>query len=322
MIKTFEKFKEEHPDIFSSLKDIFDEATKSAETSSATMEETMLQQIMRNPIFACPTIEEDGFHITKKDWYFILLNIITGQPLLLTGPTGTGKTEIIKLACRKLGLPLHKYDMGGIHDPMEQLLGSHRLRDGNSYFDYSQFALDIQEKGVILLDELSRAPAETNNILLPLLDDTKLLKVEMAGGRDMRSIPVHPECTFIATANIGDEYSGVQKIDEALSDRFLVMEMDYLPEAAEIKVLVKRTEITESQAKIIVKLSHDVREMKKKGEIYGQHSLSTRETLQAARLAHLGYSVKDAIERAFLTRFEGNDLEGDRAIVKALMATL
>ena len=32
--------------------------------------------------------------------------------------------------------------------------------------------------------------------------------LEMAGGDELRSISVHPDCVFVATANVGAEYTG------------------------------------------------------------------------------------------------------------------
>ena len=113
---------------------------------------------------------------------------------MIIGPTGTGKTELVMLACRKLGIECNVYDMGSMYEPISGLLGVHRLKKGGeSVFDYAKFTQDIQKPGVILLDELSRAPVTTNNILFPCLDTRRMLPVEMAGGEDLRAIKVHPK---------------------------------------------------------------------------------------------------------------------------------
>ena len=87
-------------------------------------------------------------------------------------------------------------------------------------FEYAKFTQDIQKLGVILLDELSRAPVTTNNVLFPCLDSLRMLPVEMAGGEDLRSIQVHPDCVFVATANVGAEYTGSMSLDRTLVGRF------------------------------------------------------------------------------------------------------
>ena len=58
--------------------------------------------------------------------------------------------------------------MGSMYDPVSGLLGVHRLqKGGEAGFDYAKFTQDIQKPGVILRDELSRAPVTTINILFP-----------------------------------------------------------------------------------------------------------------------------------------------------------
>ena len=152
-----------------------------------------------------PTIDRDGFYIDERNWYLLVRNIRSKVNTMLVGPSGAGKTELVMLACKKMGIDCNVYDMGSMHDPLTQMLGAHRLENGRSVFDYAKFSQDIQKPGVILLDELSRAPLGTTNILFPCLDSRRQLPVEMAGGGDVRSISVHPDCIFIATANVGSE---------------------------------------------------------------------------------------------------------------------
>ena len=177
-----------------------------ADTKSDSTPMTLLEQIRTDDKLAAPTIAGDGFYVNPGDWMILVRNIRSQVNTLMIGPTGSGKTQLIILACRRLGIPCHVYDMGSMIDPVSSLLGVHRLNEkGASVFDYAKFTEDIQNPGVILLDELSRAPASTNNILFPCLDDRRSLPVEIAGGKDMRNIKVNPKCTFVATANIGGQ---------------------------------------------------------------------------------------------------------------------
>jgi hypothetical protein len=47
---------------------------------------------------------------------------------------------------------------------------------------------------------------------------------------DCQPIKVHPDCVFIATANVGSQYTGTHKLDRALMDRFFLIEVDALNE--------------------------------------------------------------------------------------------
>ena len=291
-------------------------------TSKSTPEEPKLPktlyETLKEDVCKRPTIEEDGFFIKDEDWLILLRNIKQKVNTLMTGPTGSGKTSIIKLACEKLGIPLSVYDMGSMFDPVSGLLGVHRLQEGGvSIFDYAKFTDDIQKPGVILLDEISRAPVTSNNILFPCLDDRRVLPVEIAGGKDLRSIPIHPEVCFIATANIGSEYTGTMMMDRALHNRFFPLELDYIPKSEESKVLQKRCGIPKDTANLIVTVAQQIRDVYRKQEI--SCSVSTRETLMVSQLVADGWSLAKALELILLPLYEGTSSEGERGTIKKIL---
>ena len=297
-----------------------EESTLFTENGNATNPGSMLSQLKADRKMNAPTIEGEGFHIADKDWYLLVRNIKAKVNTMMVGPSGTGKTELVLLACKKLGLECNVYDMGSMYDPVSGLLGVHRLqKGGESVFDYAKFTQDIQKPGVILLDELSRAPVTTNNILFPCLDSRRMLPVEMAGGDELRSIAVHPDCVFIATANVGAEYTGTMSLDRALVGRFFPLELDYMPLECEVKVLSKRCGITPADAENIANVALTVRNLYGKQEI--SSTISTRETLSAARLVADGWSPLEAMELTFLPLFEGTRTEGERGMVAKIFMT-
>lgn len=249
--------------------------------------------------------------IGEGDYYGFTID---GDHLFLLGDfTVTHNTELVSLAAKKLGMECNVYNMGTMIDPIAGLLGVHRLVQGGSVFDYAKFTQDIQKPCIILLDELSRAPLSCNNILLPCLDSRRELPVDIAGGNGARNIKVHPDCVFIATANIGSEYTGTSQMDRALVDRFFMAEIEYMDTDNETKVLSKRCSIEPEDAKIIVETARTVRNLFMKGEV--SNTLSTRETLGAGRMVADGWSVLEAMERNFLPYFEGTKSEGERSVV-------
>ena len=297
-----------------------EESTLFTESGNATTPGTLLAQIKADSRLNAPTIDSEGFHIADKDWYLLVRNIKSKVNTMMVGPSGTGKTELVLLACKKLGLECNVYDMGSMYDPVSGLLGVHRLqKGGESVFDYAKFTQDIQKPGVILLDELSRAPVTTNNILFPCLDSRRMLPVEMAGGEDLRSIQVHPDCVFVATANVGAEYTGTMSLDRALVGRFFPLELDYMPLDCEVKVLSKRCGIRQEDAENIASVAGTVRSLYGKQEI--SCTISTRETLAAARLVADGWTSLEAMELTFLPLFEGTRTEGERGVIAKIFMT-
>ena len=294
------------------------EATVSPEETEITPK-SLLDEIIENPKLVAPSSSKDGFYMTDKDWRLLVRNIKNHVNTMIIGPSGTGKTSCVKQVCDRLGIKLHVFDMGSIIDPISSLLGVHRLKDGKSIFDYANFTQAIQEPCVILLDELSRASLASNNVLFPCLDDRRKLQIEVAGSEGVREIKVHPEVTFIATANIGAEYTGTNSMDRALVNRFFPLELGYIPNTEERNVLCFRTGISKSVADIIVKIANNIRSLANKQEV--SQSLSIRETLMVAELVRDGWDTGTAMEQVFIPLYDGTRSEGERSIIYKTIAS-
>lgn len=262
-----------------------------------------------------PNISNLSFYVEDKNWKYLVRNIMRKKPTLLIGPTGTGKTELILMACKRLGINCEVHDMGAMQDPLTDLLGCHRIKDGNSTFDYAKFVDDVQKPGVILLDELSRAPLMTNNILFPCLDSRRELPLAIADSEGPRSVKVHPDCVFIATANIGSEYSGTQDIDAALMNRFLPLKVDYIPKQYEIELISTRCKLDMNDAQTIVEFANKMRVKYKEGVV--NFPVSTRENIAIGELVSDGFDIVDAINFIICNKFNDEDVKP----VKQLMMT-
>ena len=266
--------------------------------------------------YPCPDINS-GFYIEERRWNILVRNIMKHKNTMLVGPTGTGKTDVIIRICKSLGIPCRIYDMGAMMDPLTDLLGLHRLENGSSKFDYAKFVKDVQEPGVILLDELSRAPQMTNNILFPCLDDRRVLPIEIADSNSDREVKVHPDCVFIATANIGSEYSGTNDIDAALENRFMMIQVDYLPKTIEAQILTIRTGCDEKSALKITSIANAIRDRYMEGSL--SKTISTRETLACAEFIVDGFSILDAVNFSFCEKFPKYGENSEYDMVKKLV---
>lgn len=280
----------------------------------------LVELIKTDKKYAAPSIAKDGFYVEDSKWTILMRNILKKQNTMMIGESGTGKTELAMLAAKRLGLECNVYDMGAMLDPVASLLGTHRLqKGGESVFDYAKFTQDIQKPGVIILDELSRAPLSCLNILFPCLDNRRKLQIDIAGSEDEREIKVHPDCVFIATANIGDQYTGTQMMDRALVDRFFPLELGYMGDDNEVEVLINRCSIDKAAATNIVNVAKSIRVAYSRGDI--QTTVSTRWTLSAGHMVADGFSALQALQAIFLPLFEGSLTDGERGIVnKMIMA--
>ena len=177
------------------------------------------------------------FKVEKGLYEILKRNVEKGVNTLLLGETGCGKTEIVTHMAAVLEMPLHIIDMGTMTDAVSGLIGIHTVTivDGKttSSFKRSRFSQIIQQPGIILLDELSRASVQANNLLFPCLDFRRELPMEYCF-EDQTPVKVHPNCVFIATANLGSQYTGTHKIDRALLDRFMTLKVT-TPKSEDIK---------------------------------------------------------------------------------------
>ena len=269
--------------------------------------------------YPVPRVEDIGFQVDPDQWYLMVRNVLRGENTLLIGPTGCGKTEIMKHLANAMERELHIQDMGTVQDAQSALLGVHTLnKDGVSEFKHAPFVSHIQSGGIVLLDELSRAPLAANNILFPCLDNRRYLPVDVAHDEKDQKIMVNDATVFIATANIGNEYSGTNALDRALLDRFFPIETQYPQENDEIKVLITRTGIEENEAKAIVKVANEVRKQYRDQEL--SSSISVRHTLQTAGLVVDGFDLTNALQAVVMPLFDDGIGASERAKVKSIIA--
>ena len=159
-------------------------------------------------------------------WKYLVRSAMRGKNIMMTGDSGCGKTFAAQQLVAALERPEFSFNLGATQDPRGTLIGNtHFEKDSGTVFHESTFVKAIQtENAVILLDEISRAHPEAWNILMTVLDyGQRYLRLDEHP--DAPIVKVADGVTFIATANIGNEYTATRAMDRALVDRFVIMEM-------------------------------------------------------------------------------------------------
>ena len=264
----------------------------------------------------------NDFYIDNLKWKYLLRNIMKGKNIMMTGPSGCGKTDVTFKAAEALDREVIYFNLGATQDPRSTLIGNtHYSKDTGTYFSESLFVSAIQKPNtVILLDELSRAHPEAWNILMTVLDPIqRYLRLDEKSNSP--TIKVAEGVSFIATANIGSEYTATRVIDRALLDRFTLLEMDILSYEDEYKLLAdKHPNIEQDTLLQLCDIIKDIRKEVKSDMPRISTSISTRATLEIAELLEDNFTLEQSVEVLVYPLFSdegGNDSE--RTYVKQVV---
>lgn len=260
--------------------------------------------------------------MNELKWKYLVRSAVRGKNIMMTGPAGCGKTMSAKALVTSLDRPDFYFNLGATQDPRATLIGNtHFNKDSGTYFTESLFVKAIQtENAVILLDELSRAHPDAWNILMTVLDEgQRYLRLDEADGQ--ATIKVADGVTFIATANIGNEYTATRVLDRALLDRFTQIEMDVLNKDQEEVLLGGlypnvKTELVSN----VAELAFITRTESASEEGRLSTHISTRSTVEIASLLYDGFTLSEAAEVAVLPKFDAaGGVESERTFVKQLL---
>ena len=241
---------------------------------------------------------------------------------MMTGAAGCGKTMAAKALVNSLDRPDYYFNLGATQDPRATLIGNvHFNKDEGTYFSESLFVKAIQtENAVILLDELSRAHPDAWNILMTVLDyGQRYLRLDEQNGQ--QTIKVANGVTFIATANIGNEYTSTRQLDKALMDRFTIVEMDLLNKEEENELLSYMFPNVDNKVIESVATIASITRVEASSETARvPFGISTRTTVELAGLLYDGFSLSEAAEVCIYPQYDASGgVDSERTFVKQIV---
>lgn len=267
-------------------------------------------------------LKPNGLFIEELKWKYLLRSAVRGKNILMTGPTGCGKTLAAQSLVKSLKRPDYYFNLGATQDARASLIGNtHFNKASGTFFSESAFVKAIKTpNAIILLDELSRAHPEAANILMTVLDaGQRYLRLDEAEGSPI--IKVASGVTFIATANIGGEYTATRVMDRALMDRFVQIEMDLLDKENELALLkFKFPEADEYSLNALAEIADTTRQLIKTDASKISTIVSTRVNVEAAGLIYDGFSLFEAASIAILPYFSNDGgLDSERVFMTQLL---
>ena len=270
----------------------------------------------------CVEKRPSDLYMEDLTWKFICRNIYRGRNMLLTGPTGTGKSQTAIAAAKALGRELFYVNLGATQDPRGTLIGNtHFSKEVGTFFNESAFVQAIKTPNtVILLDEISRAHPEAWNILMTVLDPgQRYLRLDEAVGAP--TVKVAEGVSFVATANLGAEYTAVRVMDRALMDRFTIAEIPYLTAGQETNLLGQiYPELLMKDALALAEIAEATRREIQSDMPQISTMISTRSVIEMAGLMVDGFSLGEVANVGIYPMYSNEGgLQSERTFVRQIV---
>ena len=170
------------------------------------------------------------------------------------------------------------------------------------------------------MDELTRAHPDAWNILMTVLDQgQRYLRLDEADGQ--ATIKVADGVCFVATANIGNEYTATRQLDKALLDRFTVIEMDLLSDEEEHGLLSYLFPTVDSDVlSNVAKIAFMTRSEAATDNPRISSGVSTRTSVEIAGLLFDGFSLEESADITIYPQYDADGgVDSERTFVKQIV---
>ena len=234
------------------------------------------------------------YYYGKAIWEQAITAVLAGENILLSGPKATGKNVLAENLAVLFDRP--QYDVSfHVNTDAAGLLGADTYGNGRVYLRKGPVYRCAESGGFGILDEVNMARNESLAVLHAVLDYRRV--IDMPG---YDRIELHPAARFIGTMNYG--YAGTRELNEALTSRFVVIDMPRLAPEGIVKLLTYEfPTLRAAYADQLARLFEEIQTKCESGEL-STKTLDLRGLLEAARLMKYGLNCTGALELGLVNK--------------------
>ena len=255
----------------------------------------------------------DPFYVVDREQAGTVLTAWErGTNVWLTGPAAAGKSTLPMFLAGVVGRPFCRIGFTRQTD-IQDLVGGMALRNGVTVWEDGILIKAMRQPGmVILLDELTLAPAGVQGIFQQVCDDHR--GYGLPTGEHVKCADGVVFVTADNTAGSGDEgglYAGTNVSNAALVTRFKRMILvDYLPAAREAEALANHTACPLVAARHLADFVAQVRRMPAMAGVV----VSLRQMIGFTQMVQDGFAAKAAFNITISSRMPATE----RAVIEAM----
>lgn len=287
----------------------------------------MTKEEIDNILSNCVSLKPKELIISDLKWKYLIRAVLRSKNVMIIGPTGCAKTMAARCVAKALNKPFERFNIGSTQDARATLVGNTTYKkEIGTVFHKSAFVKSITTPGtIVLLDEFTRGTHDAHNILLPTIDPTQRC-LRLDEDENSSLIQVSEDVTFIATANIGNEYTATNVLDKALSRRFSI-KLEMLPlDESQLKNLFSILFPDRSKEQInlmntLALISDNLIAQCRMDDPKISMFISPANMVEMAELVIDGFNLEEIAEAAIYPEYpdEGGAGESERVYVKSIL---
>ncbi|MBX7453904.1 CbbQ/NirQ/NorQ/GpvN family protein [Mycolicibacterium sp. 3033] len=234
-------------------------------------------------------------------------------PVMLTGPTGCGKTRLVEHMGAKLGRSVVTISC---HDDLtsSDLVGRFLVTGGDVTWTDGPLTRAVKSGAICYLDEVVEARHDSLAVLHSLTDHRRTLFLDRPG-----EVVTAPH-EFMLVCSYNPAYrSSLKELKPSFRQRFVTLPMNYLAPERECAVVVAETGVGHDTAARLVRCATAIRTA---DEAFHFEPPSTRVLVAAAQMISAGASEMAAAQACIVAPLadEGALIDGLRELVAAVLA--